>query len=127
VPVAVVFAGALWHRRCPQNQAQSYTKLTALGALLAGLYLIPWTPRKPFVGALESVRSGMTLVEVRRTMAGSLEGTSTRWERTGDAGHATVVQGPVYFRHSDDPSFNADIGAVYFANGRVTHVEFSPD
>ena len=101
--------------------------MVAVGTVIAGLYLIPWTPRKPFVRALGSVRSGMTLADVRRMMAGYLESSRTGWRITGDAIQEPVIGRVVYFRHSEEPEFNADIGSVYFANGRVTHVGFSPD
>src|SRR4051812_35960052 len=46
VPVGVVLEGALGPRRCPPDQARPYKKMAAVGVLIAGLYLIPWTPRK---------------------------------------------------------------------------------
>ncbi len=93
--------------------------------MIAALYLIPWTTRKPFLWALDSVKPGMTLTEVRQAMAGYMEGTG--WRYPGSVGGEISIQGAVVFRHSDDPQFNADFGIVYLANGRVTHVEFSPD
>jgi hypothetical protein len=127
LPVTIALEGALWQRRCPPDQARPYKKIVAVGAVIAGLYLVPWTPRKPFLRALGSVRSGMSMVDVRRVMAGYLESTRTGWRITGDTVQEPVVGGHVSFRHSDDPDFNADIATVSFANGRVTHVGFSPD
>ena len=125
VPIGVVLAGALWPRRSPRLRPERLAGLVVVSAMIAALYLIPWTTRKPFLRALDSVKPGMTLAAVRQAMAGYMEGTG--WRYPGSPGEEITIQGAVVFRHSDDPQFNADFGIVYLANGRVTHVEFSPD
>ena len=67
----------------------------------------------------------MTLADVRRTMSGYMEGTG--WKLPGQAGQEFAIGGAVVFRHSNEAEFNSDFGIVYFFEGRVTHVEFSPD
>ncbi|MHC4476441.1 MAG: hypothetical protein ACYTEL_12385 [Planctomycetota bacterium] len=38
-----------------------------------------------------------------------------------------IVDGAFNFWHSTEAHFNADVGHVEFADGRVTNVEFHPD
>ena len=44
-------------------------------AMLAAMYLVPWTSRKPFLKALDRVQLGMTRVEVEQIMTGYIRGT----------------------------------------------------
>jgi hypothetical protein len=125
VPVGSVMAGAIWPRRSPRLHPRRLAALGVVVALIAALYLVPWTTRKPFLRALDTVKPGMPLVEVRRAMAGYIEGTG--WRDPDVAGEEITIGGAVVFRHSNEPQFNADFGIVYLTDGRVTHVEFSPD
>ena len=114
----------------------------ALGLLVAwGLYLLPWSSRKPFLRDLRRVDVGMTPGQVRDIMADYREGTglpyldSFAFEPTGSShgGVVSVDEGEIamsnslIFRHSDEGAFNADWGIVEFAEGRVLKVDFSAD
>jgi hypothetical protein len=72
----------------------------------------------------------MTLNEARGIMAGYKEGTGVPAVPSADGQEALgefTIQDALVFRHSDEPAYNADWGIVYFRDGRVTRVEFSPD
>ncbi len=146
--VGVAFAAALLRRRPLWDQRKRLIVLALVWTVLATLYLVPWTTRRPFLRRLYSIRPGMTEGEVRRIMAGYMEGTG--WEAPSSLRYspartiddpisspvATVGTSPsgelainnaLVFRHSNDGAFNADWGVVNFSRGRVVGVYFSPD
>ena len=143
-----LFAVGLFRRQPLAKQRTRLTAFITLTAVIAALYFVPWTSRKPFLRNLYSIRPGMTESEVRRIMGHYIEGTG--WPATyggtppgsgtlNDLGtgttHATgstpdgqmTIEGTLVFRHSTSGAFDSDWGIVAFSNGRVTGVSFSPD
>lgn len=147
--VVVAFAAALIRPAPVRHQLARVAVLTAVIAVIAALYFVEWTSRKPFLRDLARVQVGMTETEVRHVMARYLEGTGwpampgsspsnttgtvniagsgSRYSTvTSPAGQMTLRDALV-FRHSNEGAFNSDWGIVRFSSGRVVRVEFSPD
>ena len=122
--------------------------LVASVAVIAALYFVPWTTRKPFLRDLNRVRVGMTEAEVRGIMGKYMEGTgwpaspfetltndtplhitgsSSQYSTTTSADGQMVIRDSLVFRHSNVGEFNSDWGVVSMSNGRVVQVEFCPD
>jgi hypothetical protein len=103
--------------------------LGLLCAVIATLYLVDWSSRKPFLRNLHTMRPGMPESEVKQIMARYMQGTG--WLVPPDASSnlaATLVgSGPgsqcvtgtspsgeltlhdsLVFRHSNDGAFNSD-------------------
>jgi hypothetical protein len=118
-------------------------------AVIAPLYFVDWTTRKPFLRDLARVHVGMTEAEVRRIMGRYMEGTgwpalpgsdpsnasgtlniagsaSQYATETSPSGHM-VIRDSLVFRHSNSGAFNSDWGIISLSSGRVARVEFSPD
>jgi hypothetical protein len=147
--VALVFTVALaWPASVRTRLARAFALAAAI-TVIAALYFIEWTSRKPFLRDLARVRVGMTEVEVRQIMGRYLEGTgwpaspfdtSTNAPSTlTDVGSGSqyvtstspsgemVIRDSLVFRHATDGAFNSDWGIVSLSSGRVVKVEFSPD
>jgi len=122
--------------------------LVPIAAMIATLYFVPWTSRKPFLHDLARVRVGMSEGEVRQIMQGYLEGTgwpaspfdsatnssrlsilgsSSQYATTTSATGGLVIRDSLVYRHSTNASFNSDWGIVSLSSGKVVRVEFSPD
>lgn len=93
------------------------TAYLVASAVALGLSIAPWHPRKRFLDAFDGLRPGMTSAEVRSRMADyaardaslPFDGSfAFRWDRPGGA-------------------FDADLGVVRFARGRVAETTFLPD
>ncbi len=104
-----------------------------LVVLLSVLHLVPWTSRKPFLGQLNKVQTGMTATQVSAIMAEYTEGTGwpaapgTQSPTTTNTSSQLALANSLVFRHSDDGRFNSDWGVVEFKDGRVIRVQFMPD
>ncbi len=94
--------------------------------------VVPTTSRDFFVRRLDSLQPGMTISQVdvamrqysgRRYDGGVVRRQDRKWLPEKFANADRVVS----FRHSDDSAYNADVGTVFFSNGRVLGTEFSPD
>lgn len=131
----------------PPSRLSALVAVVLVGFLIA-FHLVPWTSRKPFLGQLNKVQTGMTETQVRVIMTGYKEGTgwpAAPWQPTGSAGtletagssntFRTVTDtnaqlalaDSVVFRHSDDGRFNSDWGVVEFKDDRVIRIQFMPD
>ena len=130
------------------NQYARIASLLVIAVVLATLYLVPWTTRKPFLHDLYSIQPGMTEAQAREIMTGYMEGTGwppysadePHQEMTldvpgFDAPFTAVVsekgdlmlRGNIVFRHSNDGSMNSDWGVVTIDNSKVVSVAFSRD
>ncbi len=149
ISVAVVFAIALIRPVPVRSQLGRIGVLAAVIAIIAALYFVDWTSRKPFLRDLARVHVGMTEAEVRQIMGGYMEGTG--WPAPPDSfpsdapstltiggsgsqysietspSNQLVIRDSLVFRHSNDAAFNSDWGIVSFSGGRVVGVEFSAD
>ncbi len=147
--VAIAFAAGLIRPEPVRSQLLRIGSLVAVIAVIATLYLVEWTTRKPFLRDLDRIRVGMTEAEVRYIMGGYMEGsgwpanrfdtstnaTSTLTDVGSGSQYATttspsgemVIRDSLVFRHSTDGAFNSDWGIVSLSGGRVVRVEFSPD
>lgn len=121
---AIGCTASLWPRTPEQRRPGRLAPMAGLCAAIALLFFVPWSSRKPFVRALDSIRPGMTEAEVRHRMAGYKTGTG--WFIPGQA-EEVAPPGSIVFRHSDEPAFNADWGVVTFVAGRVVSVRFDLD
>lgn len=135
-PIATALVAAPWHQLAgAEGGGRRARRPLLLGAGLAttlALYFVPWTTRKPFLETLDSIRPGMPVAEVLTRMRGYKLGTG--WPNPGGPPEVTtperaraLTRGRLFFRHSDEPAFNADWGIVDVRDGRVVSVEFSPD
>lgn len=133
VVVAAMFAAGLLRLRPPRQQRGRLVAFSAVCFVMAGLYLVPWCSRTHFLRRLYSVKPGMSVRDVRRVMAGYMEGTGVpanpmdESKRFSDSDGQLLIPDCLVFRHSDDPAYNADWGMIYFRAGRVAKVEFSAD
>jgi hypothetical protein len=146
--VGVVFTAALARPVAVRSQLGRLGVLVGILAVIAALYFVDWTTRKPFLRDLARVRVGMTEAEVRRIMGRYMEGTgwpaipgsSSNAPGTlnivgSDSQYSTdtspsgqlVIRDSLVFRHSNDGAFNSDWGIISLSSGRVVRVEFSPD
>jgi hypothetical protein len=146
--VAVGFAAGLIRPVPVRSQLAGIGALLAVIAVIAALYLVEWTTRKPFLHDLARIRVGMTETEVRHIMGRYMEGTgwpaspydthtnsgtlslvgsSSQYSTTTSPGGHMVIRDSLIFRHSNDGAFNSDWGVVSISHGRVVRVEFSPD
>lgn len=146
--VAIMFAATLIRPVSVRSQIGRLGALASIVAVVAALYFIDWTTRKPFLRDLDRIRGGMTEAEVRDIMGRYTEGTgwpaipgsstnlpgtlnilgidSQYSTETSPSGQLTIRDSLV-FRHSNDGAFNSDWGIVSLSRGRVVGVEFSPD
>ncbi len=129
--VAIVFAAGFIRPVSVRSQIGRLGGLAAIVAVVAALYFVDWTTRKPFLRDLDRIRVGMTEAEVRQIMGRYMEGSG--WPAI--PGSSTNAQGTLnivgsdslVFRHSNDGAFNSDWGIISLSSGRVVSVEFSPD
>lgn len=130
-------------------RTKQHLLLTSVYLLLLGtIWLIPWSPRKPFLRKLDSIQTGMSVEEVRSVMKGYVEGTgwpanpfATNSEsrlvaigtgqtfQTGTSQTGEMeIKNSIVFRHTiHDGRYNADFGVVEFRNRRVVSTSFLPD
>lgn len=89
--------------------------VTVLAVLvaLATLYLVPWSPRKPFLRSFSRIQAGMSAQEVATIMGGYMR------ESQG--------QDLWSFRHSNSGHYDSDVALVYFREDRVLKKEFLAD
>ncbi len=123
--IGIASMGFFWPGRPVNRRPPRVIAFGALLALLGTLYLVPWSSRKPFLRALDSIKLGMTEAEVHQRMAGYKLGTG--WIIPGQNPAEFAPADSLVFRHSDDPEFNSDWGIVTLQRGKVTAVQFSPD
>lgn len=146
--VAVAFAATLIRPVSVHSQLARIATLAVVIAVIATLYTVEWTTRKPFLRDLDCIRVGMSEAEVRKLMGRYMEGTgwpaipgsstnapaaldiagsgSQYATETSKSGQM-VIRDSLTFRHSNDGAFDSDWGIVSLSNGRVVSVEFSPD
>jgi signal transduction histidine kinase len=146
--VALAFAAGLIRPVSARSQLARIGALVAVIAVIATLYFVEWTTRKPFLRDLDRIRVGMTEAEVRQIMGRYMEGSgwpaipgsSTNAPGTlnivgSDSQYSTetspsgqmVIRDSLVFRHSNDGAFNSDWGIISLSSGKVVSVEFSPD
>lgn len=145
--VALAFAVALAWPASVHTRLARMSALIAVVAIIAMLYFVEWTSRKPFLRDLARVQVGMTELEVRKIMGRYLEGTGwpaspfdtnapstltdvgsgSQYSTTTSPSGEMLIRDSLVFRHSTDGAFNSDWGIVSFSTGRVVRVEFSPD
>ena len=147
--VAVAFAAGLIRRLPVRSQLHRIGALMAVVAVIAALYFVEWTTRKPFLRDLDQIRVGMTEAEVRRIMGRYMEGTGwptspfdtstngtstltdvgsgSRYSTITSPSGEMIVRVSLVFRHSTNGAFSSDWGIVSLSSGRVVRVEFSPD
>jgi hypothetical protein len=147
--IAIGFAVALIRRAPIRNQRAGIGALVLIYAVIASLYFVEWTTRKPFLRDLARVQVGMTGADVRRIMSGYMEGTGwpaspydnstdssstltdvgsgSQYSTTTSASGEMVIRDSLVFRHSTNGAFNSDWGIVSLSGGRVVKTEFSPD
>ncbi len=148
VVVAVVLTAGLIRPVPVRRQVARVGVLAGVMGVMAALNLVNWTTRKPFLRDVARIQAGMTEAEVRHIMGRYMEGTgwpASPFDRPGSRGtlaidgsgsqYSTttssegqmVIRNSLVYRHSNEGAFNSDWGIVSLADGRVTHVEFSPD
>lgn len=91
-------------------------RLVQLALLTVGLlvlHYVPWTSRKVFLADFNRIEPGMTIEEAHSLVAPH--------SRNADLQTGDIVRG---YTHSRHPRFDADIGVVYFSNGRVREARF---
>jgi len=147
--VAVAFAAGLIRPVSVRSQLARIGALVGVIAVIATLYLVEWTTRKPFLRDLDRIRVGMAQAEVRLIMGRYMEGTGlpappgsspsnapgtlnivgSRSQYSTDTSPSgeMAIRDSLVFRHSNDGAFNSDWGIVSLSSGRVVSVEFSPD
>jgi signal transduction histidine kinase len=146
--VIFAFAVALIRRVPVHSQRVRLGVLAAIVALIAALYFVDWTTRKPFLRDLARVHVGMTEAEVRHIMGRYMEGTGwpalpgsspsnapgtlnivgsdSQYSTVTSPSGEMVVRDSLVFRHSNSGAFG-DWGIISISSGRVVSVEFSPD
>jgi hypothetical protein len=147
--VAVAFAVALIRPLPARSQLARIGALAVILAVIAALYWVEWTTRKPFLRDLARVHVGMTEAEVRHIMGRYMEGTgwpaipgsspsnapgtlnivgsASQYSTETSSSGQMAIRGSLVFRHSNDGAFNSDWGIISLSSGRVVSVEFSPD
>jgi hypothetical protein len=147
--IAIAFAAGFIRPVSVRSQIGRLVALAAIIAVVATLYFVEWTTRKPFLRDLGRIRVGMTEAEVRRIMGRYMEGTGwpanpfdtstnatstltdvgsgSQYSTTTSPSGEMVIRDSLTFRHSNDGAFNSDWGIVSLSSGRVVRVEFSPD
>ena len=147
--VGIAFAAALIRLVPVRSQLARVGVLAVVIAVIAALYFVDWTSRKPFLRDLARVHVGMTEVEVRHIMARYMEGTgwpavpgsspsnapgtlniagsASQYSTETSSSGEMVIRDSLVFRHSNDGAFNSDWGIISLSSGRVVSVQFSPD
>ena len=126
LPVAIALSGPIWTCQGWWKRPRPFALLGLICVSIAAFYIVPWTSRKPFLHSLFSIKSGTTVADVRRKMAGCMV---DAWANMTppDATRGLTYSGSLIFRHSKESRFNADLGVVTFRDGKVVSVEFLPD
>jgi hypothetical protein len=124
LPIAIVLSGAIRIERPILHHRKRLAALVAVNGLILALFLIPWTTRKPFLRHLYSIKPGMSVNEVKKIMAGYMEGTGWKYP---SASQEVTIASSLVFRHSNDGQFNSDWGVVTIQDGKVVGVRFDPD
>src|SRR5687767_2408535 len=70
-----LFAIALLRLKPISAQIRQVLVFAVVTTLIAALYIVPWSSRKPFLKALYSIQPGLTEAEARQIMKGYMEGT----------------------------------------------------
>ena len=100
-------------------------------AAVLALSTLPWHPRKAFLQDLESIAPGMPVAEAQARMARYVENAETPVDAKLDVPVPAFVpkeRGSITYRWNVvDPRYNADLGVVDYANGRVVRTVFLPD
>ena len=147
--VAIAFAAGLIRATSVRSQFRRIVALVAVITVIAALYFVEWTTRKPFLRDLGRVRTGMTEAEVRQIMGRYMEGTgwpaipgsspsnapgtlniagsASQYSTATSSSGEMVIRDSLVFRHSNDGAFDSDWGIISLSSGRVVSVEFSPD
>jgi hypothetical protein len=147
--VAIAFAAALLQPVPVRSQLARIGALVAVIAVIAVLYFVEWTSRKPFLRDLARIHVGMTKAEVQHIMRRYMEGTGwpaspfdkstnssgtltdvgsgSQYSTTTSQSGEMFIRDSLVFRHSDDGAFNSDWGIVSLSSGKVVRVEFTPD
>ncbi|MCX6345641.1 MAG: hypothetical protein NT018_11315 [Armatimonadetes bacterium] len=93
---------------------------------------VPWTPREHFLQYFNRIKPGMTASQVDSLMEHHyLE--KHIYKITKDYNKDYLPENvknadqAASYRHSDDGAYNADIGEIYYRNGRVLNTRFLPD
>lgn len=95
---------------------------------IAILYLIPSSPRKPFLRDLKRVKQGMTFDQVEAIMGNYIKGTGWPPHPQSTSGAKELqFEGKHIYRHSETGNYDSDWGIITYENGHVASVEFSPD
>lgn len=119
---AIIFVTIGWFRTRRIKAATRTIMLSGSILLILSMQYIDWNPRKPFLRALYQIRIGMTVSEVRKTMAGYLDKPNLK-----DPEPDIEETDSIIYRPSGDPKYNADWGIVTIRNGKVQGVEYSSD
>jgi hypothetical protein len=108
----------------PMRKRLTIIPLTII--LILSLKYLDWNSRKPFLQDLYSVKTGMTGAEVKKIMG--------KYDRHGILVDPKINElltpdftVEVSFHHTSEGYGNADIGRVWFQNGKVIQVEFLHD
>jgi signal transduction histidine kinase len=147
--VAIAFTAGLIRPVPVRSQLARLGALMAVIIVLAALYLVEWTTRKPFLHDLGRVHVGMTETEVRHIMGRYMEGTgwpampgsspsnapgrlnvagsTSQYSTETSSSGEMVIRDSLVFQHSKDGAFNSDWGIISLSSGRVVSVQFSPD
>jgi hypothetical protein len=146
--LALTFGVTIIRPVAARPQLARLVSFAAILGVIAALYFVNWTTRKPFLRDLHRVRPGMAEAEVRQIMGRYMEGTGwpanpfesetnkgslliagspRRYATTISPSGQMAIRDALVFRHSNDGAFNSDFGIVSFSNGTVVRVEFSPD
>jgi hypothetical protein len=121
---AILFAGALLPAQVGVRAPNRLKLLGLVYCLIAALYFIPWSSQKYFLRRLYSIQPGMTEEDARKRMAGYMQGQIGSPPGTVQS---ELIGNALFFRHSNDGAYNADVGVVEFKDGKVVKVEFHPD
>jgi hypothetical protein len=130
VPSAFAGTALLFALLLAARPRQSRTRRISIAAVVVAvavvIRLINWTPVKPFLKDLHSIRPGMTEADVNRVMGKYTEGTGWPGSIDGDGSRELRVPNTIVFRPTSAPG-DSNWGMVQFQDGRVVQVEFSPD
>jgi len=130
VPGAFAGTALLFALLLATRPRQSWTQRISFAALLVAvaivIRLVNWTPVKPFLKDLYTIRPGMTEADVNRIMGRYVRGTGWPASINGDSSRELRVPNTVVFRPTGSPG-DSNWGMVQFQDGRVLKVDFSPD
>lgn len=147
--VAIAFAAGLIRPVSVRSQLSRIVSLAVVINVIATLYFVDRTTRKPFLRDLDRIHVGMTETEVRHIMGRYMEGTGwpanpfdtstnatstltdlgsgSQYSTSKSSSGELLIHDSLTFRHSNEAAFNSDWGIVSLSKGRVVKVSFSPD